>query len=101
MAELKFAATLPPCGSLEERSAILIGHKNVLSSPSVFEASKGAVSPKGEVSKEALSAAIKSLSSTSEGGDSVRFVAKRTTLLPETTQRYSFYSFFLTSNNCC
>jgi hypothetical protein len=70
-ADLKFVAALPPCGSLEERNAILIGHKNVLSSSTVFDACKSAISPKQEVTREALMAAIKSLSAIGEAGDSV------------------------------
>jgi hypothetical protein len=76
-ADLKYVVSLPAGGSLEERNAVLVGHKNVLSSVSVFEASKHAISPKGEVTKEALLASIKSLSSTSEGGDSVSFIMRK------------------------
>lgn len=67
-------ATLSPVNSLEERSALVVGQKNILSSTGVFEATKAAVSPGGEVSKPALEAAIRSLSpsAASDSGDTVR-----------------------------
>ena len=71
---LKFAPTLPPAGSLEERSCVIVGHKHVLSLQGCYEGCKAVVSPAGEVSKETFSAATKALSpsTVTDSGDTVR-----------------------------